>query len=473
MTDRTAVCSTILEKYADSASLAAQMNGAERDEYFMQAALDLARAAALDGEVPVGCVITDRDYNIIAGDFNGRETFRDALYHAESSAIRKASEKLVGWRLVGCTLYVTLEPCPMCSGACWAARVPRIVIGTKDARAGAMGSLINLNAYPLNHKPEVTFGVLEKECRAVLQDFFSRRRNEKKAEKEKRPNEKEKKTLFISDLDGTLLDRYAALPHESAQKLNQLAKDGAMITYATARTIRSVTHILGEIDFSADSCCPIALMNGVLIRDMKLGKYVSAAVIEKNTAAEIIRIFDAAGAEPFIYTIDENDSVDGDPLHTYYRRVINEPMRRFLDERVGKYQKPFLKLDSLSDVQGDIIYCCVIGGEELIRKSADSIAGLKGIRYTYYRDSYDEDTWYLEVFDESASKAHAVDFLRKYTGADEIVCFGDNMNDLPMFERSDIRVAVEGAVGEVKKRADHTVKSVPDFIEKYYYKNKR
>ncbi|MBE6542729.1 MAG: nucleoside deaminase, partial [Ruminococcaceae bacterium] len=148
-----------------------------RDEYFMRAALSLARAAADDGEVPVGCVIVNSAGEIISGDYNGRETFRDALYHAESSAIAKASKILGGWRLVGCTLYVTLEPCPMCAGACWAARVPRVVIGAKDARAGAMGSLINLNSYPLNHKPEVSFGILEGECRAILQGFFAGRRN--------------------------------------------------------------------------------------------------------------------------------------------------------------------------------------------------------------------------------------------------------------------------------------------------------
>lgn len=149
------------------------------DEFYMSAALRLAEEAARDGEVPVGCVIV-RDGKIIAGDYNGRETFRDALYHAESAAIRKASAILGGWRLTRCTLYVTLEPCPMCAGAIWAARVPRVVIGAKDAKAGAMGSLLNLNSYPLNHKPEVTFGVLEDECRAVLQTFFSERRKAKK-----------------------------------------------------------------------------------------------------------------------------------------------------------------------------------------------------------------------------------------------------------------------------------------------------
>jgi len=145
------------------------------DEHFMTAALALARQAASEGEVPVGCVIV-RDGKILTGDYNGRETFRDALYHAESAAIRRASAILGGWRLTRCTLYVTLEPCPMCAGAVWAARVPRVVIGAKDARAGAMGSLINLNSYPLNHKPSVTFGILENECRNVMREFFEKRR---------------------------------------------------------------------------------------------------------------------------------------------------------------------------------------------------------------------------------------------------------------------------------------------------------
>ena len=144
--------------------------------HYMRVALDLAALAAEDGEVPVGCVIIDKSGKIIAADYNGREAFSDALYHAEAAAIRKASVELGGWRLVDCTLYVTLEPCPMCAGACWAARVPRVVFGAKDARAGALGSLINLNSYPLNHKPEVISGVLERECKEILREFFAGRR---------------------------------------------------------------------------------------------------------------------------------------------------------------------------------------------------------------------------------------------------------------------------------------------------------
>ncbi len=156
------------------------------DEYFMNVALSLANLGAAEGEVPVGCVIV-RNGEIIAADYNGRETFRDATYHAETAAISAACKKLGGWRLIGCTLYVTLEPCPMCAGAIWCARVPRVVIGTADQRSGALGGLIDLNSYPLNHKSEIVFGVLEDDCRTAMQNFFRERR--KKTDKTGEKNE--------------------------------------------------------------------------------------------------------------------------------------------------------------------------------------------------------------------------------------------------------------------------------------------
>ena len=118
-------------------------DGEARDRCFMDAALALAHAAAEEGEVPVGCVIV-REGRILAGEYNGREGMKNALWHAEAAAVDRACRALGGWRLPGCTLYVTLEPCPMCAGAIWNARIPRVVIGARDARAGAMGSLLNL-----------------------------------------------------------------------------------------------------------------------------------------------------------------------------------------------------------------------------------------------------------------------------------------------------------------------------------------
>ena len=145
------------------------------DEFFMDCAIELAKIAGDGGEVPVGCVIV-RDGKIGSVGANGREVFRDATYHAEYAAISAACRCLGGWRLIGSTMYVTLEPCPMCAGAAWNARLPRVVIGTRDPRSGAMGSVIDLNSYNLNHKPEITFGVREAECAEILREFFRERR---------------------------------------------------------------------------------------------------------------------------------------------------------------------------------------------------------------------------------------------------------------------------------------------------------
>jgi len=145
------------------------------EEMFMRRALELAAEAAEAGEVPVGCVIV-REGKILSEGRNRRETDRNALAHAEIEAIDRACRTLGGWRLTGCTLYVTLEPCPMCAGAIVNARIPRVVYGAKDARAGAMGSLINVNSYPLNHHAQVEHGVLADECAGILREFFSSRR---------------------------------------------------------------------------------------------------------------------------------------------------------------------------------------------------------------------------------------------------------------------------------------------------------
>ena len=146
------------------------------DETFMKLALTLAREAAEEGEVPVGCVIV-RGGRVIATGRNRREADRHALAHAEIEAIDAACRTLGGWRLTGCTLYVTLEPCPMCAGAIVNARVPRVVFGAKDAKAGAMGSVLNVSSYPLNHKPETVSGVLGKDCADILSAFFKARRS--------------------------------------------------------------------------------------------------------------------------------------------------------------------------------------------------------------------------------------------------------------------------------------------------------
>lgn len=145
------------------------------DEAFMREAMALAREAEALDEVPVGALVV-KDGEIIARAYNTRETSRCATHHAEVLAIERACAALGGWRLIGATLYVTMEPCAMCAGAIINARVPRVVYGTRDLRFGAFGSLIDLSELPLNHKPEVVGGVLEDECRDMLREYFKKKR---------------------------------------------------------------------------------------------------------------------------------------------------------------------------------------------------------------------------------------------------------------------------------------------------------
>lgn len=153
------------------------------DELFMKKALVRGKTAAKHGEVPVGAVIV-KDGVVIADGRNMREGKENALAHAEIIAIERACKKLGRWRLHDCTLYVTLEPCPMCAGAIVNSRIQRVVFGAYDKKAGAYGSVFNMNDFPLNHFPQICGGVLEENCAEMLSSFFKELREQKKQQKE-------------------------------------------------------------------------------------------------------------------------------------------------------------------------------------------------------------------------------------------------------------------------------------------------
>ena len=165
------------------------------DEKYMRAALKQAEKAYNLGETPIGCVIVHED-KIIARGYNRRNTDKNPLAHAEVAAIKKASKKLGDWRLEGCTMYVTLEPCQMCAGAAVQARLDRVVIGAMNAKAGCAGSIINLlDMQQFNHQIPITKGVLEQEFSQILSEFFKRIRVKKK----KRP-------LTNEEISDTIMD---------------------------------------------------------------------------------------------------------------------------------------------------------------------------------------------------------------------------------------------------------------------------
>jgi tRNA(adenine34) deaminase len=149
-----------------------------QDEKFMRQALNLAKKAGQIGEVPIGAILVDGQGKVLARATNLREQIKSTLGHAELVAIHRACKKLNSWRLIDCTLYVTLEPCFMCSGALVQSRISRVVYGAPDPKGGALHSLANLAEHPkLNHKFQVTAGVLGEECSKILKDFFKKKRN--------------------------------------------------------------------------------------------------------------------------------------------------------------------------------------------------------------------------------------------------------------------------------------------------------
>lgn len=158
------------------------------DEKYMKEAIKQAKKAAAIGDVPIGCVIVYED-KIIARAYNKRNKNKTTLAHAELLAIAKASKKIGDWRLEGCTMYITLEPCQMCAGAIVQARIPRVVIGSRNPKAGCAGSILNLlQVKEFNHQVELTEGILEEECSGMISDFF---RELRKIQKEKKRIQRE------------------------------------------------------------------------------------------------------------------------------------------------------------------------------------------------------------------------------------------------------------------------------------------
>ncbi len=160
-------------------------------EFFMGLAIEEAEKSLALTEVPVGAVVVC-DGEVIASAHNTRETEKNAVHHAEILAISAACQKLGGWRLHKCDIYVTLEPCPMCAGAIVNSRIKRVIFGARDTKAGAFGSVLDMNSFPLNHKPEIISGVRQEECANMLSEFFRELRLIRK-------NNSDKKIKYSSD----------------------------------------------------------------------------------------------------------------------------------------------------------------------------------------------------------------------------------------------------------------------------------
>jgi len=254
------------------------------------------------------------------------------------------------------------------------------------------------------------------------------------------------KTLYISDLDGTLLDKGAKLSDYATTSLNTMMVGGLNFTVATARTLVTAGRMLAGLNLRL----PIILMNGVMIYDVGQGHYIKVNKLLPNVVGAIIdtlRNFETTG---LMYELKD------DVLTTYYESLEQEPLREFVEEREKQYNKPFRHMDSFSGISPEhVVYFTLIDTYERLRPIHDALAAMSGLNTTLYKDNYSPDLWYLEMFGAGASKRDAVECLRDLYGFDRVTGFGDNLNDLPMFMACDVRVAVENAKSEVRAAADY------------------
>ena len=251
------------------------------------------------------------------------------------------------------------------------------------------------------------------------------------------------KTLHITDLDGTLLDPTPKITEKSAEIINRLIADGMYFTFATARSIYSAVPITSSLNINV----PCILMNGVSIYDLRNEKYIKNEFIAPSDSAEILRIFEKHGIHCFMYRIDEGT------LISYYSELTTKVMQSFAEVRKHEYKKPFVQC-RLADMADECtVYFTTTGNYEDLLPVKLEVEKIDGVDIAFYLDVYN-DAWYLEIFSHKASKANALRFLRSEYGFDEIVAFGDNLNDLPMFEQADTKIAVGNARDEVKAAAD-------------------
>lgn len=252
------------------------------------------------------------------------------------------------------------------------------------------------------------------------------------------------KTLFISDLDGTLLNTNAEISDKTAKIINHLIKKGMYFTFATARTIYSAGKIASPIDVNV----PCVLNNGASIYDIKKEEYIRNAYFKRETAEKVVHAFVDRGLRCFVFKFV------GNTLTTCYDFLEGENMKEYVKQRESVLRKRFLKCCDVMEVLDEkVIYINSSGSYEKLYPVSEAVRGIPGADFVFYGDTYSDD-WFLETFSSQASKGNAVHFLREKYGFDRVVAFGDNLNDLSLFSRADVKIAVGNAHDELKKVAD-------------------
>ncbi len=270
------------------------------------------------------------------------------------------------------------------------------------------------------------------------------------------------KTLYISDMDGTLLQSDGKLSDFTKEKLNDFYKMGIPFSVATARSMISAMPILEGVHFSA----PIVLMNGVFVYDTETKKAVKYHEIDHSVLQRILDLFYAKNLHPFMFLYSDDYK-----LSIKYTEFDNDGMKEFYDERVELLEGRFTQTDDLTNIEKGQhpVYVNYYALPEILDDVVEKLKEIPQIDFAYYKDSYSDD-WLIEIYSHTASKANGAKEVKKIVGAKSIIAFGDNLNDIIMLNGADIAVAVKNAVPQVKEIADVVIgnnnnNSVVKYIE--------
>lgn len=253
--------------------------------------------------------------------------------------------------------------------------------------------------------------------------------------------------LYVSDLDGTLLNNNAIVSPNSKDLINKFLKDNVNFTVATARTPATVSKLLKDINLTL----PIITMNGSAIYDLQNDKYLYSLPLENNLVPIIQNLIDSENLNAFVYTLKDNH------LFVYHNKLINPYQIKFYNERKDSTYKTFIEGPVPSDCR--VLYFTIMDYEDKVNSLYNKLKGITGISPIKYRDTYDKKIMNLEIYHTSSSKANAINYLKNYFHFDKLITFGDNLNDIPMFKISDECYAVENAAEELKNISTKVIDS--------------
>lgn len=256
------------------------------------------------------------------------------------------------------------------------------------------------------------------------------------------------RTLYVSDLDGTLLAPGGTLSAYTYKALGALLEQGLQFTVATARTSATVGKLLSGLTLTA----PAVLMNGAALYDIAARRSVKTFPLSGLQVEYVVDAMHRLGIYGFLYRVNEAG------LTTYFEKLDTPQKVRFYEARRDRFNKFFQQADSFCHIGvEDVVYFSCMDQKEQLLPLYEELRQKPGLRVEFYKDVYEVDTWFIEAFSAEASKQHGVEYIKKTFGYDKVIGFGDNLNDLPMFLSCDEKYAVKNATQAVKDAADDVI----------------